>query len=104
VTCSALKGTDGICEGTKGGNICTARVCNNATLVTDFDCNSYKKGCITTGKGCVAPPLPSCASFIGDDMACKGYIGSDGICEGEKEAKHFRSRICSSAPTTTNTD
>lgn len=72
--------------------------------MTDTDCIAYQVGCITNGKGCVPPPLPACATYLGDNITCTGYIGSDGICEGELGAANCRSRICTNAPNSSYSD
>jgi len=105
-TCLGLKGIDGNCEGTAGETNCTARVCTRAIAakMTDADCSAYQEGCITNGKGCVASPLPACATYLGDKTSCFGYIGSDGICEGDFEGTNCRGIICTNAHASNNTD
>ncbi|KAM3128877.1 hypothetical protein pb186bvf_019012 [Paramecium bursaria] len=82
LTCFNYKGTDGNCKGAEVEQKCQIRQCVDAenTLNSDDACDLFQKGCITTGKGCVYPPLPPCSTYVDDN--CTGYKGIDGSCQG----------------------
>lgn len=48
-------------------------------LITDEACNSFIKGCVTNGRGCVVKRV-NCYYYEKD---CDGMIGSDGLCESK---------------------
>lgn len=103
-------GSDGKCIGIDG-LVCKTRECVDAdiTINNDIECQSFKSGCFTTGKGCVSVK-GLCSSYIGTANECASLIGSDGYCVKGLESTNpaapsaCRSKVCSEAPTNYNSD
>ncbi|CAK87462.1 unnamed protein product (macronuclear) [Paramecium tetraurelia] len=79
--CDGMIGSDGLCE--QKGDKCQSKDCANAPLTyyADQQCQSFRKGCRTTGIGCTDQALKSCNTYTGDGEQCLKYIGSSGKCE-----------------------
>lgn len=106
VICANKKGSDGKCKGVVEGKTCTVVDCKDApdTYSTDDECNKYKTGCFTTGKGCTTSK-GLCSSYKGTSSTCEGYIGSDGKCKGASDAEApCSAKVCKDADATLNTD
>ncbi|CAD8156844.1 unnamed protein product [Paramecium pentaurelia] len=106
IICANKKGSDGKCKGVVEGKTCTVVDCKDApdTYSTDDECNKYKAGCFTTGKGCTTS-RGLCSSYKGTSSSCEGYIGSDGKCKGASDAEApCSAKVCKDADATLNTD
>lgn len=100
------KGSDGPCKGVTSGTKCSVMACTEASdsLSTDEDCNNFKSGCVTTGKGCIST-RGTCSTYTGTNDTCEGYIGSDGNCKGtsDTDAK-CAAKVCTDAESSNDTD
>jgi hypothetical protein len=60
VTCATFVATDGPCKGTalltETPTNCSAATCADApiTLTTNDECDKFKTGCVTNGRGCAS--------------------------------------------------
>lgn len=84
MTCASFVASDGPCKGTslltEAPTSCEVASCSDApiTLTTDFDCDSYKKGCLTNGRGCTS--TASCDD-VSIESSCLAVKSSDkNIC------------------------
>ncbi|CAD8093820.1 unnamed protein product [Paramecium sonneborni] len=101
--CDGMIGSDGLCE--SKDEKCQSKECKNApiTYYTDQQCQSFRRGCRTTGIGCTDQALKPCTTYSGDSETCLKYIGSSGRCEEGLKGK-CQARKCESAPKQYNTD
>ncbi|CAD8113351.1 unnamed protein product [Paramecium primaurelia] len=69
------------CSGDAGNTAtskCKVRTCaDNTTAISDTECASYLKGCITKGTGCL-DATSLCTAFKGDQATCAKFFGSSG--------------------------
>ncbi|CAD8113555.1 unnamed protein product [Paramecium primaurelia] len=69
------------CSGDAGNTAtskCKVRTCaDNTTAISDTECASFLKGCITKGTGCL-DATSTCAAFKGDQATCAKFFGSSG--------------------------
>ncbi|CAD8107903.1 unnamed protein product [Paramecium sonneborni] len=107
IICSKKIGQDGQCKGVVDGKTCSVVECKDApnTYSTNLDCEKYKSGCITTGKGCTHL-LGTCTSYKGTITTCQGYIGIEGKCKGisDVEESSCSNKDCKDADLTFDTD
>ncbi|CAD8101276.1 unnamed protein product [Paramecium sonneborni] len=101
--CDGMIGIDGLCE--SKNDKCQSKECSNApsTYYADQQCQSFRKGCRTTGIGCTDQALKPCTTYTGDSETCLRYIGSSGKCEEGLQGK-CQARKCESAPKLYSTD
>ncbi|CAK89836.1 unnamed protein product (macronuclear) [Paramecium tetraurelia] len=101
--CDGMIGSDGQCE--SKNDKCQSKDCANAPLTyyTDQQCQSFRKGCRTTGIGCTDQTLKSCTTYSGDGDQCLKYIGNTGYCEEGTKGK-CQARVCENAPNKYSTD
>lgn len=81
IICAFKRGSDGKCKGVVDGKVCSVVSCTDAPIdfITDQVCDEYKKGCVTTGRGCISI-RPDCSAYRGTFVTCDSYIGKDGKC------------------------
>ncbi|CAD8182431.1 unnamed protein product [Paramecium octaurelia] len=105
-SCLGYKGQEGMCKGIDDNEQqCQVQDCikdSSTAYVTDEQCQNIQKVCKTNGMGCVYT-LKVCKEYEASPEKCFGLIGSDGRCQGGADGK-CKSRICSDAPSTYNTD
>ncbi|CAD8149529.1 unnamed protein product [Paramecium octaurelia] len=94
--CNQYIGSDGKC--TLGTNGCKTRVCEEAQLKTDRECNDYQKGCVTDGVNCLSS-RKLCSTYNGTATTCAKYEGSDGRCYSKNTFEGICSNlVCTDAP------
>lgn len=47
--------------------------------VTDMQCDSFMKGCLTRGLGCI-DKSEACNSYVGNQLTCSKFIGNGKNC------------------------
>ncbi|CAD8055987.1 unnamed protein product [Paramecium sonneborni] len=106
IQCESTPSISGIWTCKWDNGVCRDILCSEAplTFTTDEQCDSWKSGCITKGKGCWNKPLPSCSIYTGTEEYCNLVIGNDGNCELARDTKNCKARECSKASNTISTD
>ncbi|CAD8087924.1 unnamed protein product [Paramecium sonneborni] len=118
--CTQYTGTQGECKMFKGENgtkqcwnlstatastACVNRVCtHNLSATNDQECDTFLKGCITKGQGCVSPQ--PCSSFQGTIKSCAMFSATDKPCKGISSTtiQSCVSVKCNEAPNNYDTD
>jgi hypothetical protein len=89
----------------KWDTTCRTYACTEAdsSLTSDSACDAFSAGCVTTGAGCVASPLPNCALLPGNEGTCPNMKGGDGKCKFVSGTT-CALKLCSDFPTGTPAD
>ncbi|CAD8071729.1 unnamed protein product [Paramecium sonneborni] len=99
ITCAQYVASDGPCVGTalqtETPTSCSAAKCSDAplTLTTDTECDNYKKGCKTNGRGCGTAIL--CADVQNSSSCAAVKSGNNPICTWASQCRDVQSS-CSS--------